>query len=63
MAWCMTSSTILALGDPGAIKQEKKNRKRKRKEKIMPFGVNLMRSQVLFMYRAAQAHQAMLIMH
>jgi len=33
-------------------RKEKKRREKKRKEKTTPFGVNLMRSQVL--YRAAQ---------
>jgi len=35
-------------------RKEKKRKEKKRKEKTTPFGVNLMRSQVL--YRAAQAH-------
>jgi len=34
-------------------RKEKKRKEKKRKEKTTPFGVNLMRSQVL--YRAAQA--------
>ncbi len=38
---------------------EKKKRKKKRKEKTTPFGVNLMRSQVL--YRAAQGQDILLL--
>ena len=34
------------------VRKEKKRKEKKRKEKTTPFGVNLMRSQVL--YRAAQ---------
>jgi len=56
-ACCVTSNHITAAWTEKKRK-EKKRKEKKRKEKTTPFGINIMRSQVL--YRAAQRPHGLL---